>query len=244
MNGSPETLRVFLYALLTALATGLGVLPFFFIKNFSKRVLGFGNALAAGLMLAAAFNLIYEGLAYGMPRTVLGVLLGLLFIVLSRRWLEARDPPGVEQLQGADGVAGAPHRRGDDAALVRGGYRRRGSVRRRREVRDLYLARHRRAQRPRGLGHRARADSQRGHGRAGVWAVVSSLPQPLMAVPAFLFVAGFQPLLPVGLGLAAGAMSWTAFSELLPEALAGVSHSSAAVVIALAAMTVFQVLIA
>ena len=40
-------------------------------------------------------------------------------------------------------------------------------------------------------------------------------------------------------------MIWMAFSELLPEALAEVSHSSAAVTVtvAVAAMTAFQVLI-
>lgn len=66
-----------------------------------------------------------------------------------------------------------------------------------------------------------------------------------MAVPAFIFVALFAPLLPFSLGLAAGAMIWTAFSELLPKALAEVSHSSAAVsvTVAIAAMTAFQVLI-
>ena len=247
MNGASETLRVFLYALLTALATGLGALPFLFIKTFSQHLLGFGNALAAGLMLAASFNLIYEGLAYSMPRTVLGVLLGLLFIVLSRKWLESRDPPGVEQLRGADALQALlivgvmtlhSFAEGIGVGVAFGGGEGFGTFI------SLAIAVH---NIPEGLAI-ALVLIPKGVAvwRAGMWAVVSSLPQPLMAVPAFLFVAVFEPLLPVGLGLAAGAMIWMAFSELLPEALEDVSHSSAAVVItlAVAAMTVFQVLIA
>ena len=54
--------------------------------------------------------------------------------------------------------------------------------------------------------------------RSGFWSVVSSLPQPLMAVPAFLFVEAFRPGLPWGLGFAAGAMVFMVLVELLPEA--------------------------
>jgi Ni,Fe-hydrogenase maturation factor len=54
--------------------------------------------------------------------------------------------------------------------------------------------------------------------RCAGWSVFSSLPQPLLAVPAFLFVQTFAAALPYGLGFAAGAMMFMVFEELLPEA--------------------------
>ena len=53
---------------------------------------------------------------------------------------------------------------------------------------------------------------------AAGWSIFSSLPQPLLAVPAYLFVEKFKPILPAGLGFAAGAMVWLVVSELIPDA--------------------------
>jgi len=52
---------------------------------------------------------------------------------------------------------------------------------------------------------------------AAFWSIVSSLPQPLMAVPAFISVSFFQTFLPGGLGFAAGAMACVCVIELVPE---------------------------
>lgn len=61
--------------------------------------------------------------------------------------------------------------------------------------------------------------------RATLYSVLSSLPQPLLSVPAFLLVEQFQLFLPIGLGLAAGAMMWLVLCELVPESLEHISLS-------------------
>ena len=63
---------------------------------------------------------------------------------------------------------------------------------------------------------------------ASVWrcvyySILTSLPQPIVAVPAFLLVSIFQPLLPASLGFAGGAMIFLVIQELLPESF---EHSS------------------
>ena len=89
------TVEVFLFALLTAVATGIGALPFVFVKDLSRSWLGASNAVAAGLMLSASFGLVYEGVDYGLLRTLVGALTGLVFIVLVRRFLQRDEHPAV-----------------------------------------------------------------------------------------------------------------------------------------------------
>jgi ZIP family zinc transporter len=238
---------VFLLALLTAVATGLGALPFAFAKHPTRRWLGASNAVAAGLMLAASFGLIYEGVNYGLFRTLAGALLGLGFIVAARRLLRQNEHPAVFA-----GMGGLDSRKallivgvmtvhsfteGVGIGVAFGGGEALGLFI------SLALAVH---NIPEGLAI-SLVLVPRGVGwvRAAWWSIFSSLPQPLMAVPAFLFVEVFRELLPYGLGFAAGAMIWMVFSELVPDALEEASENLIAVVITLSivAMVAFQILI-
>ena len=238
---------VFLFALLTAVATGLGAVPFAFAKHPTRRWLGVSNAVAAGLMLAASFGLIYEGMNYGPLRALAGALLGLAFIVVARRSLRQEEHPAVfASMSGFDArkallIVGVmtihSFTEGVGIGVSFGGGEALGLFI------SLALAVH---NVPEGLAiSLVLVPRGVGWARAAFWSIFSSLPQPLMAVPAFFFVEVFRPLLPCGLGFAAGAMIWMVFSELVPDANEEASSNLVAVVITVSvvAMVAFQVLI-
>ncbi len=241
-----QVLAVFVYASITAVATGVGALPFAFVRSFPRSWLGIGNAIAAGLMLAASFGLIYEGVDYSLTRTMVGVVIGLFFILWSHRFLERYEDVSLGSLNGLDArkallIVGVmtlhSFAEGVGVGVSFGGGIAFGLFV------TIAIAVH---NIPEGLAI-SLVLVPRGvpWWKAGLWSIFSSLPQPLMAVPAFLFVEWFKPILPAGLGFAAGAMIWMAFSELIPDALedvdAGVVATS--IVLASAAMVAFQVLL-
>ena len=212
----PTVLIVFVAALITALATGLGALPLLAMRRATARAQAVGTAIAAGLMLAASFSLIVEGFDLNPLRTLAGIMAGLVLIWLAKALL----PDATVMTEAANArrkiflimavMTAHSAAEGVGVGVAWGGGERLG------EFITLAIALH---NIPEGLAI-ALVMVPRGASvlRAGLFAIGSSLPQPLLAVPAFLFVLTFTPWLPVGLGLAAGAMLWMVFSELLPEA--------------------------
>ena len=212
---------VFVYALLTALATGLGAIPFLFVRTVSERFVAYSEAIAAGLMLGASFGLVAEGTAYGSGETLLGGLLGVGFILVAQRILGDRDGQElVFEAARGDGakrmllmvVVMTVHSFAEGVAVgvSFGGGVTLGAVI------TIAIAVH---NIPEGVAISAVLRPEGvSASRCALWSIFSSLPQPLMAVPAFLFVETFQVALPYGLGFAAGAMVFMVLVELLPEA--------------------------
>ena len=210
-----------LAALATALATGLGALPFVLVRHPGRHLVGAANATAAGFMLSASGLLVVEGWTRGMGRVLAGAAAGFFVIALAHRALPRGDQLVVGALRGADarkavlivavmtvhsfseGVGvGVSFGGGDELGVF---------ITAAIAVHNI----------PEGLAI-ALVLVPRGASvsSAAGWAVFSSLPQPLMAAPAFLFVELFERFLPVGLGFAAGAMTWLVVSDLVPDARA------------------------
>lgn len=252
-SGTVTVWHVFVAASITALATGFGALPFLFIDEIDHRWLGFGNAIAAGLMLGASVGLISEGVTLQnseqtVLRVFIGIVIGVALVYIAHRFLENRDEEfSIGQVQGANAVqmlmivgvmTAHSFAEGIGIGVSYGDGQKFGAFI------SIAIAIH---NIPEGLAI-SLILIPRGTSvlRSSLWSIFSSLPQPLMAVPAFLFVLFFRPLLPIGLGLAAGAMLWMVFSELMPEARedlpAKVAYPTMA--IAVLGMLVFQFLIA
>jgi zinc transporter ZupT len=224
-------IEVLLVAIASALATALGVLPVFFLPRVHPRWQGLATAGAGGMMLAASlFALADEALRRGGAVVVsAGMIGGALFFAAAARYIERK-----EWRLGDWGVAESRqpillvltmfvHSAPEGLAIGVGyatGEARFGVLL------ALAIAVH---NIPEGtavaLPLRARGASL---ARCAAFAVLTSVPQPVLAVPAFLLTSLVQPLVAPSLGFAGGAMIFLVISELLPESLAAAPKTEVA----------------
>ena len=231
--------RAVVAGILASLACGLGALPLAWRGIDPKRHTGLGYGFAGGLMLAASvYNLIAPGLQLGdgsQPIAVQdmglqhvspvlgGLLLGSLFLAAADRYL-SHHSPSEAFMAGWGGRAGlliflamTIHSIPEGVAV--------GTAYAAGEVQNsdlgpymaLAIAIH---NIPEGL---AVAIPLRSAGTS-LWrcfwaATATSLPQPVAAIPAVLVSWLFQPIMPILMGFAAGAMIFLIVLELIPDAL-------------------------
>ena len=230
----PSVLAVAVATTLMALCTGLGAAPYLAMGSLPPATAARATAAAAGVMLAASFDLLHEGEPYGAAATAAGAVVGAAFIRAVQSWLEDK-----EHLRLACGGGGgavvvavmAAHAVGEGAGVGVSFCGARGVAQG--ALVAVAIAIH-------NLGEGcATAAALRSRGvppRATLaWTLVTAAPQPLMAVPAFLFVDTFKALLPGALGFAAGCMTWLAAAELLPSALAAAPAADVGTAVTLAA---------
>ncbi|XP_078435312.1 ZIP metal ion transporter family [Wolffia australiana] len=220
-----------LFTLAMAAATGLGALPFFFVE-LEPQWAGICNGLAAGVMLAASFDLVQEGQSSSAGSwVVVGILSGGIFIWLCKKYLEQYGEISMLDIKGADaskvvlvvgimtlhsfgegsgvGVSFAGPKGLSQGLLV-----------------TLAIAIH---NIPEGLAvSMLLASKGVSPGKAMIWSFITSLPQPIVAVPAFLCADAFNKFLPFCTGFAAGCMIWMVVAEVLPDAFKEASPSQVA----------------
>lgn len=253
-------LKVFLAALLTCVTTALGALPFLFYSvkdskahDSSSSAVGLMNSCAAGMMLGASITLIFEGVTVNVSPLEsqsltyfgLGMIFGVVIMVIAK-WALGSQEVTFYDLRGASArrtilIIGVmflhSFAEGVSIGVSFGGTTRLATLI------TASLAIH---NVPEGLAviiHLLRKGVSLPHATA--WSVITSIPQPLMAVPAFLCVSYFRPFLPFGLGFAGSAMLWVTFTELIPEARADVGSDAKVIAVAgssLAAMLAFGVM--
>lgn len=235
----PELLRLllitFFAAVLADLSMVFGVAPFFFLKDLSKRAAASLSALAAGMMAAASLvQLVGEGLrkapGWQVWEVAAGLALGALFYAGVARWVRAHksfDLLGLRKAGGAQSLmivaAMTAHSLPEGIAIgVSFGSGEAGlgiavasalAVHNVPEAIAITLA-----LRAKGLST----------WQCMGWAVFTSVPQPIAAPIAAWLIWIVEPLLPFGLGFAAGAMLFLVVDDLLPEALEEIDPSSTA----------------
>ncbi|WP_435333652.1 ZIP family metal transporter [Haloarchaeobius sp. TZWWS8] len=227
---------VFVAGLLTAFATGLGALPFFLFDDISDRVNVVLWGLASGIMVSASvFGLLFEGAANGELLGVAGgIVAGVVLVVVAHEIIEEYEPDPGDYAEAdfrklvlilgiltvhsfpegvAVGVSFAElNLSGLEASVDLLGF----AIPVLAVFMTVAIAIH---NVPEGVAISIPLRSMGvSEPKMVWWAVFSSLPQPVGAVVAFVFVRIAREFLPFGFGFAAGAMIYLVLTEFIPEA--------------------------
>lgn len=228
------TLTVLAWASLAALSAGLGVLPRAVHGRMPLKVLGWGNALAAGLMLGVAYVLLTEGLQDGIVFGAIGAVAGLAFVQLTHALTGTAelDLNALDEVDPAYGyqvvLVNTLHAAYEGVAIgtamivsVPFGISTAVALALHNVPEGMILTEILAARRVRLL-------------HAAALAVATNLNQVLLAVVTFAVVGAAPALLPWALGFAVGALVQLVLAELLPESYRQAGHTSIAVVALLA----------
>lgn len=230
--------RLLSWSLLAALGAGvgaaLGTRPW-----MPRRIIGWGSASAAGLMLGAGYVLLTSGQALAPAATLFGALAGIVLMrlldgvpVTDRGVRGSKDQARVSAPPANDAgaiLASALHSAAEGVAI--GAAAAIGVP----IARFLLLtfALHNISEGA-VLGVRLRHAGTRTLTVAGV-ACLARASQPLLAVSALLLAGKVPALLPWSLGAAFGAMLYLIVAEMLPQSYREVGRTGIAVVVSLAA---------
>jgi ZIP family zinc transporter len=225
---------VFVAGLVTALATGLGAIPFFFFEDISDRWNIVLWGLSSGIMVSASlFGLVDEGLAAGGPGEIaVGMAAGVALVVVAHeilldvdvhpRQYEEADFTKLLLILGILTVHSFPEGVAVGVSFadigLEGGITLFGvAVPVLAVFMTVAISIH---NVPEGTAISIPLRSMGvSEPRMVWWAVFSSLPQPIGAVIAFAFVRVAREFLPFGFGFAAGAIIYLVLTEFIPEAL-------------------------
>lgn len=197
---------------------------------------GLCNALACGVMVAASFDLMNEGQMNNGPLALVGLVFGAAFVYYTQKRFQGMDNLKFSELTGMNArkalmIIGIMtlHSVGEGAGVGVSFSGSKGWTNGTLMV--LAIGVH---NIPEGLAI-AMVLVSRGVSamNATWWSIFTSLPQPIVAVLAFVFVQTFRTYLSFSLGFAAGCMLYVVFAELIPDALKEVSSQSLGVVIIL-----------
>ncbi len=218
--------------IISALATGLGAIPVHFMQTESKVVRAFASAIAAGMMISASvFSLAQEGIALEskMPLApyivILGLLLGAAFFRFTEKVVskvhkrhhqitDGISKQGITKRGWLIFIAMFIHSIPEGIAIgvaFATGNLQFGLVM------AIAISVH---NIPEGIAISIPLKSDGVSTKnCALASILTSIPQPIMAVPSALLAWFFEPLLPIGLGFAGGAMIYLTVSELIPDAL-------------------------
>eukprot|EP00927_Polykrikos_kofoidii_P051992 TRINITY_DN45761_c0_g1_i1.p1 TRINITY_DN45761_c0_g1~~TRINITY_DN45761_c0_g1_i1.p1 ORF type:complete len:275 (-),score=31.75 TRINITY_DN45761_c0_g1_i1:303-1127(-) len=225
--------------LLVASTTALGSLPLATVKELSAAQMGVSLSVACGMMTGCGFVLALESLLSSSLFSLIGSMAVGAALVGFLEWLvSGRDDLEFGNLSGSNAatvmiifLSMFIHAIGEGLSIGVSAIHSKEGLN---LVVLLTLAVH---NIPEGM---ALCMAFRGKGmsigRSALYAFCSNLPQPLAALPSFWLMkrfALFARIVPLGLGVASGAMTYVVFRELLPEALERIpSRRAGAIVIA------------